>query len=61
MSKQTIYKVAAGYYKLHKEELLQNGYVITQETEDYLVFEKKEPSKGSDEDVKAVQNGTQTA
>lgn len=59
--KQTIYKAASGYYKLHKEELLQSGYTITQDTEEFSIFEKQEPSKGSDEDVKAVQNGTKTA
>lgn len=37
---QTIYKAASGYYKLHKEELLQNGYTITQDTEEFSIFER---------------------
>jgi len=57
----TLYKQVSGYYELHKAELLSSGYAITQETNDYSVFEKIKVSKGSDEDMKAVQNGTQTA
>jgi hypothetical protein len=37
--KQTIFKSSAGYYELHKTELLKKGYKITKENKQYSVFE----------------------
>lgn len=56
---QKLFKHVIGYYELHKQELLAAGYVITQDTEEYTLFEKT--SKSADEDEKAVQNGTEKA
>lgn len=42
MDRQTVYKSAEGYYQIHRELLLKKGYVITQDTIDYTVFEERD-------------------
>jgi hypothetical protein len=42
---QTIYKQAKSYHDLHVQELLEKGWTIQKETEEYTIVAKKEKEK----------------
>lgn len=47
MDRQTIYKEASEYYRIHSEILLKKGYVIIEDTKDYSVFVERVESRGN--------------
>lgn len=47
MDRQTVYKESMGYYQIHSERLLKDGYKITEDTPEYTVFEKQDEDKST--------------
>lgn len=45
MDKTTVFKESMGYYQIHREQLLKDGYKITKDTRKYTVFEKPTEEK----------------
>lgn len=46
MDRQTIYKSGGQYYDIHSKELLERGYIIVEETDEYAIFELQDTAEG---------------
>jgi hypothetical protein len=42
MDKQTVFKSSFGYYTIHREKLLKEGFEIVEDTKTKTVFVKKD-------------------